>query len=184
MKQRGSSGPHGGPDLSAQNEEQAMLHATPLSIFSCRYAVRRDGEVVAQIDPAWFSEAAEVIVAGEPCTLTRESLLDGTFAMRRGDQVVARARKPSAFASVFEVELPGHHFQLKAVSCWGREFRLFESGFQVGRIAPARWWSGKASIDLPNDLPAHAQVFLFWLVLLLWWRSQAAAVGAVVAAGS
>jgi hypothetical protein len=159
-----------------------MLHATPLSIFSWRYAVRRSGEVVAQIDPAWFGEEAKVTVAGEPYTLTRESLLEGTFAMRWGDQVVARARKPSAFARVFEVELPGHHFELKAVSVWGREFGLFENGSQVGRIAPVGWLGRKAAIDLPNEVPTLAQVFLFSLVLLLWRRSEDSSVA--VTAGS
>jgi hypothetical protein len=159
-----------------------VLRATPRSIFSGAFTGRRGGEVVAEIDPAWFGERAEVTVDGEPYALTRESVLEGTFAMRSGDRVVASARKPSAFTRAFEVELGGRRLELKAVSVWRREFGLFEGGSLIGRIAPAAWLGRTAVIDLPDDLPPHAQVFLFWLVLVLWRRSASSSSAA--AAGS
>ena len=159
-----------------------MLEATPLGIFSWAFAVRRDGETVAEIAPAWVGEQAEVTVAGEPYTLTRESVLEGTFAMRSGDRVVARARKPSAFARAVDVELAGRRFELRAVSVWRREFGLFDGADLVGRIGPAAWLGRSAVIDLPDDVPPHAQVFLLWLVLVMWRR--AASSSSAAAAGS
>ena len=91
--------------------------------------------------------------------------------MRSAGRVVASARKPSAFFRAFEVELPGRRFELKAVSVWGREFGLYEGETLIGRIGPASWLGRSAVIDLPDALPTEAQVFLFWLVLVLRKRA-------------
>jgi hypothetical protein len=156
------------------------MYAMPQSIFSWAFTIRRDGEPVAEIDPAWFGERAAVTAAGESYTLTQESLLRGEFAMRSGDQVVASARKPSVFARAFEVDLPGRRFELSAITPWGNDFGLFEGGSRLGQIGRAGWLGWKSVIDLPEEVPTHEQVFLFWLVLLLWRRaasSSAAAAG-------
>jgi hypothetical protein len=148
-----------------------MLEASPVGIFSWAFTVRSGGETVAEINPAWFSEQAEVTVSGKPYTLARESVLEGTFAMHSGGRVVASARKPSAFFRAFEVELPGRRFELKAVSVWSREFGLYAGETLIGRIGPASWLGRSAVIDLPDALPTEVQVFLFWLVLVLWKRA-------------
>ena len=144
--------------------------------------MQRGVDVIAEIDPAYFGEGAEVSVAGETYTLTRDSILGGTFALRSGDRVVATARKPSAFIRTFEVDLSGRRFELKAVSVWRREFGLFEGGVQIGRTAPASWFGRAAVIDLPDEFPLPEQVFLFWLMLIMWRRSVNAS--AAAAAGS
>jgi hypothetical protein len=157
-----------------------VLRATPRSIFSSRFIIRQGGEAVAEVDPGWFGERAEASVAGEPYALARESALGGTFAMRCGGRVVARARKPSAFYRAFEVEVAGRAFELKAVSGWRRELALFEGGRWIGRVAPAGWFGRAAVIDLPEGLPPYARVFLFWLALVLWRRAESASVAAAV----
>jgi hypothetical protein len=148
-----------------------MLEAAPVGKFSWAFTVSIGGETVAEVTPAWFSERAEVTVAGKSYTLARESVLEGTFAMRAGDRVVASARKPSAFFRAFEVEVSGRRYELKAVSIWSREFGLYEGESLVGRIGPASWLGRSAVIDLPDALPTEVQVFLFWLVLVLWKRA-------------
>jgi hypothetical protein len=42
-----------------------VLQATPRGIFSRSFVVRQGGGTVAEIDPAWFGEQAEVAVAAE-----------------------------------------------------------------------------------------------------------------------
>src|SRR5262245_36537966 len=149
-----------------------MLEASPVGVFSWAFTVRSSGETVAEISPAWFSEQAEVAVAGKPYTLARESVLEGTFALRSGGRVVASTRKPSAF----EVELPGRRFERKAVSVWSREFGLYEGEALIGRIGPASWRGRSAVTDLPGALPTEEQVFLVWLLHVLWKRAASNAV--------
>ena len=152
-----------------------MLSATPRGLFSWGFTVRQDGDAVADIDPSWLGERAEIRASGQTYSAYRESLLAGTFVLQSGDRVLARARKASAFARAFAIDLSGRPLELKATSVWTREFGLFEGGVPVGRIGPAGWFGRRAVLDLPPDVLLPAQLFLLWLVLVLWRRAAAAA---------
>ena len=154
-----------------------MLSAMPRGLFTCGFTVRQDGNTVADIDPSWFGERAEIRAGGQAYSAYRESLLAGTFVLQSGERALARARKASAFVRAFDIDLAGRPLELKAASVWRREFGLFENGVQVGRISPVGWFGRRAVIDLPPDIPLPAQLFLLWLVLVLWRRADAAAGG-------
>jgi hypothetical protein len=154
-----------------------MLHAMPRGLFTWGFTVRQDGDTIADIDPSWLRERAEIRVEGQTYSAFRESLLAGTFMLQSGERTLARARKASVFARAFDIDLAGRPMELKAASVWRREFGLFENGVQVGRISPTGWFSWQAVIDLPPDIPLPAQLFLFWLVLVLWRRAAADAAG-------
>ena len=151
-----------------------MLHATPRGLFTWGFTIRQGGDTIADIDPSWLGERAEIRVEGQAYSAYRESLLAGTFVLQSEERTLARARKSSAFVRAFDIDLAGRPMELKAVSVWRREFGLFENGEQVGRISPASWFGWQAVIDLPSDIPLSAQLFLFWLVLVLWRRAAAA----------
>jgi hypothetical protein len=127
--------------------------------------------------PENMSQGAEIRVEGQTYSAYRESLLAGTFVLQLGERTLARARKASVFVRAFDIDLAGQPIELKAASVWRREFGLFENGEQVGRISPTGWFSWQAVLDLPPDIPLLAQLFLFWLVLVLWRRAAADAAG-------
>jgi hypothetical protein len=151
-----------------------MLHATPRGLFTWGFTVRQDGNKIADIDSSWLGERADIKVEGQTYSAYRESLLAGTFVLQSGERTLARARKASAFVRAFDIDFADRPMELKAASVWRREFGLFENGAQVGRISPAGWFSWQAVIDLPPDIPLPVQLFLFWLVLVLWRRAAAA----------
>jgi hypothetical protein len=149
-----------------------MLYAAPRGIFSWNYTVRaKDDTVIADIDMVWFGESAEVTIGGQGYTVRRESVLHGTFALLQGDRVLARAHKVSAFSRAFDVDLAGRPLELKALSVWSRRFGLFENNAQIGWIGPSSWLGRIAVTDLPDNVSMPAQVFLLWLVLILWRRA-------------
>ena len=152
-----------------------MLHATPRGLFTWGFTLYEGGDAIAEIDPSWFGESAEIRAGGQTYSAYRESLLGGTFVLQSGERLVARARKASAFVRAFDIDLSGRPLELKATSVWSREFGLFEGGVQVGRIGPAAWFGRRAVIDLPPGISLPAQLFLLWLVLVLWRRADAAA---------
>jgi hypothetical protein len=154
-----------------------MLHATPRGLFTWGFTVQEGGDPVADIDPSWFGERAEIRAGGQTYSAYREGLLAGTFVLQSGERALARARKASAFLRAFDIDLAGRPLELKATSFWAREFVLFEGGVPVGRIGPAGWFGRRAVIDLPPDVPLPAQLFLFWLVLVLWRRADGSASG-------
>ena len=138
------------------------------------FTVQEGGDAIAEINPSWFGERAEIRVKGRAYSAYRESMLAGTFVLQSEERTLARARKASAFVRAFDIDLAGRPMELKAVSVWRREFGLFENDVQVGRISPVRWFGWHAVIDLPPDIPLPAQLFLLWLVLVLWRRAAAA----------
>jgi hypothetical protein len=152
-----------------------MLDAAPHSAFSWGFTVSRNGTRVAEIGMAWFRERADVRIGDERYTVSRESVLKGTFALRGAGRVMARARKVRAWTQTVEVDAGGRVFELRPLRAWKRPFGLFEGGAPVGRVAPTGWLTRRAVIDLPGDLPLPVQVFLFWLVVVLWRRGAAAA---------
>jgi hypothetical protein len=160
-----------------------MLDATPRGLFTWGFTLYEGGDAIAEIDPSWFGESAEIRAGGQTYSAYRESMLAGAFVLQSGDRALVRARKVSAFVRAFDIDLAGRPLELKATSVWSREFGLFEGGVQVGRISPAGWFGRRAVIDLPPDIPLPAQLFLFWLVLVLWRRAAGSA-AAAGAAGS
>jgi hypothetical protein len=149
---------------------QIVLLATPQNIISWSFAVQRDGEAIADIDMSWFRERAGVSIGGQSYIFSRENMLLGTFALWQGERMLAHAQKTSVFLRAFEVETEGRALTLSAVSPFRREFGLFHDGVQIGRIYPRSWPGRTAVVELPDELSLPVQVFLFWLVIVLWRR--------------
>ncbi len=147
-----------------------MLWATPNSLFSWDFTVFCDSEFLADIDMSWLRERADVTIGDQAFSVCRTSVMSGTFVLKSGDQVLAEAKKVSAFTRTFEIRTDDRELTLKAVSIWKRQFALYENGAQIGQIGPTNWLRRRAVIDLPDDIPIPIQVFLFWLVVVLWRR--------------
>jgi hypothetical protein len=132
------------------------------------FTVQEGGDAIAEINPSWFGERAEIRVKGRAYSAYRESMLAGTFVLQSGERALARAQKVSAFVRAFDIDLAGRPMELKAISFWAREVGLFENGVRVGRIGPVGWFGRQVVIDLRLDVPLPARLFLLWLVLVLW----------------
>lgn len=152
-----------------------MIEATPKSTFSSDFELSMDGRSLALLDLGSWREAAEFVIDGEAYTLSRERSMSGSFLLKKGDQVMAEAVKPSAFRETFELEHERECYVIRKPSIWRREFEVLRLGSRVGRIFPAGSFSRRALVDLPSEWPIPVQVFVFWLVLLIWNRAAAAA---------
>lgn len=150
-----------------------MIEAVPRGWFSNSFRLQQPHGTVAEIDVSNWREKAEFDVQGGHYRLYREGFASGAFVLERDGQVVARALKPSAFRSRFEVQLGGRTLDLRRAA-WSSNFGLFDGERQVGSIRRAGILTRRALIDLPDDWPLAAQVFVFWLVLVIWIRDQAA----------
>ncbi|HVS00668.1 MAG TPA: hypothetical protein VMW27_28875 [Thermoanaerobaculia bacterium] len=154
-----------------------MLEAKPPGLFSRDFDIEAEGRKIAFLDIALWREAGEVLIEGQPYKLYREGLMSGAFLLEKEGQVVARAIKVSAFRSQFDLELGTHRCSLKRASIFGRSFSVLQGGDVLGSIRPAGVFTRRALIDLPPDWPAPVQVFVFWLVLVIWNRDRSAAAG-------
>ncbi len=147
-----------------------MLRAEPHSLFSWDLTLYEDGVPIAEIDLAWIREAGEMIIADVPCTMYREEMF-GAFVLESGGFPLVRAVKPSAFFREFEVTYDEQLLRLKARSVFGRTFDLFQGDERLGEIKPDNVFTRKMTVDLPEAMPLAVQVFIVWLVVLMWKRA-------------
>jgi hypothetical protein len=150
-----------------------VLKSRPKGFFSWDFVISEGNEEIAEVSLAWFRERGELSVKGEPCAIYREGLM-GDFCLEWNGEVVARATKTSVWTRRFVVRFEGRELVLEAKSIFTRAFVLRdagEGGKELGRISPASIFSRKAVIDLPEGVPLPVQVFMFWLVIILWRRA-------------
>jgi hypothetical protein len=152
-----------------------MLEAKPISIFSRDFRIEAEGRQIALLDVAFWREAGEVSIEGRPYELYREGLMSGDFVLESEGQTLARAIKPSAWFSEFDLEIKGRRYLLKRHFIFGKSFSVLQDDAVVGSVVRAGLFSRRSIISLPPDWSIPAQVFVFWLVLVIWKRDDSSA---------
>jgi len=156
-----------------------MLEAIPKTWFSWDFdIVDPGGQPVANLDMSAWREKATFAVGDTTYRIHRERLMSGAFLLEGEGAIVARAVKPSAFRHSFVVHQDGREYTLSRRSAFRREYVLRQDAREVGSVAPEKWFSRRAAVNLPDDLPLAVRVFIVVLVLLLWKRDSNAAAAA------
>ncbi|MBW3571579.1 MAG: hypothetical protein KY467_10775 [Gemmatimonadetes bacterium] len=150
-----------------------MIEAVPTGLFSNGFRLQQPHGTVAELHVSGWREKAEFAMHGGRYRLYRQGFASGAFVLEGNGRILARAVKPSAFRARFHVEVGGRTFELRRTA-WSGNFGLFDGGTQVGTIRRAGMFTRRAIIDLPGDWPLAAQVFVFWLALVIWNRDQSA----------
>jgi len=150
-----------------------MLRAEPTGWFAWNYKILRGDLCFARIDVDWARPRGEVTIDREVYEVAREGLMSGAFVMSRRGQVLASAIKPSVFQRRFEIDHDGSSYVLESRSSFLRKFVVLGAdGREIGAVRPVRLLSRKAIVDMPPDMPLELQVFLTWLVLVMWKRQH------------
>jgi hypothetical protein len=152
-----------------------MLTVLPKSWLSWDFRVLEDGVELALIDRDWFRERASFSLDGYTYDVRRTSVVRGTFVLDRSGAVLAEAVKPSSFRRTFEISVGPERYRLEAVSMFGREFRLLRGTDPVGAIRPVSFLRRHAQAEFPESMPREVQLFIAFLVLVLWKRAADAA---------
>jgi hypothetical protein len=153
-----------------------MLTLVPKSWISWDFHVREAGREIAFIDRDWFRERASFTLDGETYHVRRTSVVSGTFSFEYRDVVLAEATKTSALRRAFEVVTKGgERYGLRAESVFGRTFELTRGGVRVGEVRPVSIFGRTATVRFPDSVPRPLQLFMVFLVLVLWKRTSDAA---------
>ena len=151
-----------------------MLEAIPTNLFARNFRILVEQKLIGEVDASLWRERARLELQDGTYELFREGTFGGDFFLTRDGKVVARATKPSAFRSTFDVGINGQHVVLRKLSAFKRRFGVFQDGRQIGSIYPQGIITRRSTIDLPAEWPLSGRVFLFWLVYLMWKRQEAA----------
>jgi hypothetical protein len=152
-----------------------MLTLIPKSWFSWDFRVTDNSGDIALIDRHWFREDASFSINGRSFDVRRTSLVRGTFALEHAGVTVAEARKPSSFRRAFDITTATDHYRLEAANIFGRAFVLSHDGIPVGGVRPTSFIGRSATAQFPERLPREIQLFIVFLVLVLWRRAADAA---------
>ena len=149
-----------------------MLRAVPKNWFSWKFEIF-DGEVcVANLDLAWFREEVEFAIQGRTFEIGREGVMSSVFLLREDGRTIASATKTNSFKETFDVVFDQTGYILQRNMRGYRKFELADGSQVVGSIHPVHCIGRKAIVELPEYLPLEVQVFIAWLVIMLWKRGS------------
>lgn len=159
-----------------QNKLDNMIYAVPGSIFSWGFELFQNNRLLAVIDTGHLVDGGNLEYDGVKYRLNRNGFLSSGFTLSDDSSTIATAEK-TPFARSFRVDHTGRTYTLKAASIFTRKFIVQTEGDTIGVIYPEHPFTRKCIIDLPPDTPIPLQLFMFWLVALMWRRAQNAAAG-------
>jgi len=146
-----------------------MIRCVPRGICSSSFYLE-DGRHDAELRFNAFGEGGELIVDGRSLTVEKEGFFSSGWSLVDGGEVVAQARKTSAFTRTIEGEGPGGAFVLSAESVFGRTM-LLEGAGGTAVIAPDHAFTRRASIE-GSTTDFTTACFAFWLTAMLWRRAE------------
>lgn len=153
-----------------------MLKAKPQGWNSYDYEITADGEWLADLETSSWRDKGDILIEGQNYQLSREGMMTGSYMMEAGADLFAQATKISVFKSAFDIQFSDANYVLKKRSSIRSEMNLYHNNVRVGCIRREGLMTRTALIDLPDDLPLAAKIFIFWLTLITW-RKEGAAVG-------
>jgi hypothetical protein len=128
-----------------------------------------DGTPIAVLDHARLG----FTLNGQSYTIRRAGVFAPLYELLRDNVALVSARQVP-FVNRYTVTSAGRTWTLKAEEMLAKRFGLFDGDARVGGITPSSRfnYTRDISIDLPDELPLEAQVFLMWLLLWNWGDSS------------
>jgi hypothetical protein len=155
---------------NSPGRNMSVLEAGPERWFRpLRYPVTRNGAAAGAIKFGATYQSADITLGAMRFVAAAEGMLGGKFHLTCNGLRVATAER-SGLRRGLVVQAGSRNLMLKPASAFGRGFTVVENDVPIGSITPASWASRKCRAELPDDLALEMQVFLIWLVLLIWWR--------------
>ena len=132
------------------------------------YAVSIDGTTIAVLD----DNKLGFTLKGRSYLIRRTGFPAPVFALLRDGELLASIQD-TPFVARYTLTCAGREWTLKSERWTRKSFGLFDGDVRVGGITPANTihYARDIAIDLPEDVPLEAQVFLMWLLLWKWGAS-------------
>lgn len=134
-----------------------------------------DGEQVATVDPEFWREGAELVIAGQTWQFAR----DGGDRIARlasaPDQVVLRATKKGLFSQSWLIRGDGVSYEIGQERAFGTRQQVLRDGQRIGTSDKTSFWASRPTLDIDQSVPPIHQLFLLWISHVIRKRAEAAA---------
>ncbi len=150
-----------------------MLKLIPKSWLSWDFTAFDASRAVADFELSSWREKADLTIQGVPYSVYREGWMSGDFILKAvAGPELARAEKPSAFRRRFVIRHAGRSYTLCAASAFLRRFVLLDGSREIGSVSPQGFFSRRATVVVPDEMPLPVRIFVAWLAVILWKRDS------------
>ena len=151
-----------------------MLKVIPKA-WSYTFSVMDGPESVAKaVDLSWWRDKGELRIQDDIYTARRDK---SSYVLESSAGVLARTERPRKWHRELIIEHLGRRYTLRAKSAFRREFHLLEGPVKIGSISPEGLFTRRAAVELPQMFPLFLQVFIIWLVMMLWKHEDMSGAG-------
>ena len=134
-----------------------------------------DGTPVAEVDPKFWREGAELTIADQTWEFARDGR-DRVARVPDSGEVVLRGGRKSLLSSSWVISGEGVSYEIGRQGFFGSTHAVHRDGQLVGSGRTAGFLSSRPVLDLDASVPPLHQLFLLWISHLL--RRQAASAAA------
>lgn len=152
-----------------------MIACLPKSICSRNYRVRGLPEGEAEVLFDSMTEQGDIILGSQTLRVRKHGMASGRWTLEADGEVLAEAIKPSAMSRLIEIHTLGSTITLQPRSMLSRAFDVHHEANRCGTIHTVHAFTRRAVIECDDSLDTLTQLFAFWMVALMWRRSDNAA---------
>ncbi len=147
-----------------------MLTMTKQGLLGWSYAIQDETQQpVAELSLAVFGDSGSFSIGGAAYAVKHEGWFSRRFRLEREGTVVARARKGSD-GHMFELEVGEACYSLRQRSFASPEYELLDGSRLIGSLVRPSYVR-RAQLSVSEEIALPVQVFLLWLMALLWkWQ--------------
>ena len=130
--------------------------------------VSRGNQLVTSFD---FVRRPPFSLDGQEYMAKATSVLGVSFSLYRGAEAIVVEKTTSLLANAQQIEHDGRTWLMKPARYFGKTFNVqSDGGAYLGAIVPGSYFFplSDITIDLPDNVPTLAQVFMLWLAVRSW----------------
>ena len=127
-------------------------------------------ELIGEMKVQAMPTGAVFVVDGTTWLCRRRSLLSSRYLLKNGDQMIAEAVRPAFFKDRLLITRGDLTFEFARESGRGFYTPLWWGDEEIGVISSSKAKDREAEIDLPDSLPVHMRLYIYWLWTVLAGR--------------
>lgn len=149
-----------------------MIKATPKNWLTWNSDVQDNNFFMGNLEFSWRERTGKIITQKSEYRVRYKGLLEVKFFLDNYDIRLGYAQQNNPLYQILDIAYEGQKYQLKSASLFTKKFILLERKKTVGMIYSKNILDRQAIIDLPPTLPLELRLFVTWIVLWFWRRTE------------
>jgi hypothetical protein len=147
-----------------------MLTMTRRGWLGWNYVVHDEArQPIADLSVGTFGDSGSFSIQGTTYLVQHEGWFGSRFRLEKAGATIARSRSGSK-GHAFEIEVGESRYSLGQPSFLSPKYALLDGATRIGSVVRPSYVR-PAQVEVSVDTPLAVQVFLLWLVALLWkWQ--------------